>query len=104
MQASLEFVESVGIEAIAEHNQRLMAQLVERLPRDACVLASPSAPENRGPYVCVTARKPERTKEFYERLRGAQVIVSLREGSLRIAPYLYNTDRDIAKLISVLST
>lgn len=104
MQASLEFVESVGIEAIAEHNQRLTAQLVERLPRDACVLASPSAPENRGPYVCVTARKPERTKEFYERLRGAQVIVSLREGSLRIAPYLYNTDRDIAKLISVLST
>ncbi|HKF52921.1 MAG TPA: aminotransferase class V-fold PLP-dependent enzyme [Candidatus Acidoferrales bacterium] len=104
MQASLEFVERVGIEAIAEHNKRLVAQLVERLPRDACVLASPSAPENRGSYICVAARKPERTKEFYERLRSAQVIVSLREGSLRIAPYLYNTERDIAKLISILST
>lgn len=104
MQASLEFVEKVGIEAIAEHNKRLIAQLVERLPRDACVLASPSAPENRGSYVCVAARKPERTKEFYERLRASQVIVSLREGSLRIAPYLYNTERDIAKLISILST
>lgn len=104
MQASLEFIESVGIEAIAEHNKRLIAQLGERLPRDACVLASPSAPENRGSYICVAARKPERTKEFYERLRSAQVIVSLREGSLRIAPYLYNTERDIAKLISILST
>lgn len=104
MQASLEFIESVGIEAIAEHNKRLIAQLVDRLPRDACVLRSPSAPENRGSYICVAARKPDRTKEFYERLRAAQVIVSLREGALRIAPYLYNTERDIAKLISILST
>jgi cysteine desulfurase / selenocysteine lyase len=104
MQASLEFIERVGIEAIAEHNRRLIAQLIERLPRDTCVLASPSAAENRGSFICVAARKPERTKELYEKLRGAQVIVSLREGSLRIAPYLYNTERDIAKLISLLST
>jgi selenocysteine lyase/cysteine desulfurase len=104
MQASLELIESIGIEAIAEHNRRLIAQLIERLPRDACVLASPSAAENRGSFLCVAARKPERTKEFYERLRAAQVFVSLREGSLRISPYLYNTERDIAKLISILST
>ncbi|MFZ0641050.1 MAG: aminotransferase class V-fold PLP-dependent enzyme [Candidatus Acidiferrales bacterium] len=104
MQASLEFIESVGIEAIAEHNRRLVAQLIERLPRDTCVLASPSAAENRGSFICIAARKPERTKELYEKLRSAQVIVSLREGSLRIAPYLYNTERDIAKLIGILST
>jgi selenocysteine lyase/cysteine desulfurase len=104
MQASLEFIERVGIEAIAEHNRRLIAQLIERLPRDTCLLASPSAAENRGSFICVAARKPERTKELYEKLRGAQVIVSLREGSLRIAPYLYNTERDIAKLTSILST
>lgn len=104
MQASLEFIESIGIEAIVEHNKRLIAQLIERLPRDTCVLASPQAAENRGSFLCVTARKPERTKEFYERLRDAQVFVSLREGSLRISPYLYNTERDIAKLIGILST
>ncbi len=104
MQASLEFIESVGIEAIAEHNRRLIAQLVERLPRDTCVLASPGAAENRGSFICIAARKPERTKELYEKLRSAQVIVSLRENAMRIAPYLYNTDRDIAKLIGILST
>jgi cysteine desulfurase / selenocysteine lyase len=104
MQASLELIERIGIPAIAEHNKQLVAQLIERLPRDTCVLASPSAAENRGSFVCVAARKPERTKEFYERLRKAQVFVSLREGSLRISPYLYNTERDVAKLISILST
>ena len=103
MQASLELIERIGIQAIAEHNCKLIAQLVERFPRDTCVLASPGAPENRGSFICVAARKPERTKELYEKLRSAQVIVSLREGSLRIAPYLYNTERDIARLISILS-
>lgn len=104
MQASLELIERIGIEAIAEHNRRLIAQLVERLPRDSCVLKSPADAANRGSFICIAARKPERTKEFYERLRGGQVIVSLRENALRISPYLYNTERDIAKLISILST
>lgn len=103
MQASLEFIARVGIETVAEHNRCLIATLIERLPRDACVLASPSEAENRGSFICIAARKPERTKEFYERLRQAQVIVSLREGALRVSPYLYNTERDIAKLISILA-
>jgi cysteine desulfurase/selenocysteine lyase len=104
MQASLEFIERVGVEAIDNHNKQLVAQIVERLPRDTCVLASPSTAENRGSFICIAARKSERTKELYERLQQAQVIVSLRENALRIAPHLYNTERHIAKLIGVLST
>jgi len=104
MQASLEFIERVGVKTIAEHNQNLMTHLIERLPRDTCVLASPSAAEKRGPYVCVMARKPERTQELFQKLSEAQVFVSLRENALRISPHLYNTERDIAKLVSVLSS
>jgi cysteine desulfurase/selenocysteine lyase len=51
----------------------------------------------------VAARKPERTPELFEKLRQAGVVVSLREGSLRIAPHLYNTERDIDRLIRVLT-
>ena len=104
MQASLEFIERVGVKTIAEHNRNLITHLIERLPRDTCVLASPNRAEKRGPYVCLTARTPERTQELFEKLRGAQVFVSLRENALRISPHLYNTERDIAKLISVLSS
>ncbi|MFZ0213352.1 MAG: aminotransferase class V-fold PLP-dependent enzyme [Candidatus Acidiferrales bacterium] len=104
MQASLELIEKIGVEAIAEHNERLVAQLVERLPRDTCVLTSPGAAEKRGPYICIAARKPERTQEVFAKLQAAQVIVSLRENALRISPHVYNTERDIAKLVAVLST
>ncbi|MHB8754573.1 MAG: aminotransferase class V-fold PLP-dependent enzyme [Candidatus Acidiferrales bacterium] len=104
MQTSLEFLERVSVKTIVEHNQKLMEQLIERLPRDTCALASPVDAERRGPYVCVTARRPERTRELFEKLHDAQVFVSLRENALRISPHLYNTERDIAKLIAVLSS
>ena len=103
MQASLEFLLQTGVETVWQHNQRLMTELVERLPRDRCVLASPADPAQRGPYVCVAARTVEQTTALYERLREANVFVSLREGALRIAPHLYNSSRDLDRLISILA-
>jgi selenocysteine lyase/cysteine desulfurase len=103
MEASLEFIARVGIETIAARTERLVNFLIERLPRDCCVLASPADSQKRGAAICVAARKPERTGELHGRLREAQIYVSLREGALRISPHLYNTENDIARLIGVLS-
>jgi selenocysteine lyase/cysteine desulfurase len=101
--ASLEFLLGVGVETVWEHNQKLIAQIVARLPRDRCVLASPADAAARGPYICVAPRNRENTPALFERLREAGVFVSLREGALRISPYLYNSERDIDRLLSVLS-
>ena len=103
MEASLEYVLQVGVERVLEHNRRLIAALIERLPRDRCVLASPAEPEHRGPYVCIQARQLEKTRELHDKLRKEKILVSLRDGALRVSPYLYNTERDIARLIAVLS-
>ena len=56
-----------------------------------------------GPYGCFQARSPEKTKEFYEKLRKENVITSLREGKIRVSPYLYNNERDIDRLVSVIT-
>ncbi len=102
MAASLEFVLRAGVENIWQYNRRLMAEMAERLPLDRCVLASPADPDARGPYACVAARSPEKTAALYEKLREAKVIVSLREGALRVSPHLFNTERDIDRLLAVL--
>jgi len=44
--------------SVWEHTQRLTAMMIDRLPRDRYVLASPWLPDDRGPYACVAARKP----------------------------------------------
>jgi selenocysteine lyase/cysteine desulfurase len=103
MDASLELILRVGVETVWDHARRLIAMMIDRLPRDRCVLASPASADDRGSYACVVARKPEMTAQMFERLRAAQVHVSLREGGLRISPHLYNSERDIDRLLILLT-
>jgi cysteine desulfurase/selenocysteine lyase len=101
--ASVDFVLRMGPELVAAHNRRLIDFMFERLPKDRCVPASPLDGARRGPYGCFAARSPEKTAELYQHLRKENVIVSLREGKIRVSPHLYNTERDIDKLISVIT-
>ncbi len=104
LDASVEFVLQVGPAAVRDHCRNLIDLLYERLPKDRCVPTSPLDAALRGPYGCFAARAPEKTVALYERLRKENIIVSLREGNIRVSPYLFNTERDIDRLISVITT
>jgi len=101
--ASLEFVRRAGPERVLEHNRALLRALLERLPRDRCVLASPADEEARGAYLSIAGRSGEATRALQARLREQKIYVSLRNDALRVAPYLYNTEEDIERLLRALS-
>jgi cysteine desulfurase / selenocysteine lyase len=103
MDASVEFVLQVGTQTVAAHNRNLIEFMYQRLPKDRCVPTSPLDASQRGPYGCFAARAPEKTAALYERLRKENVIVSLREGNIRVSPHVYNTERDIDRLIGVIT-
>jgi len=103
MDASVDFVVRTGPELVAAHNRKLIELMFERLPKDRFVIASPLDAARRGTYGCFAARSPEKTAEHYQHLRKENVVVSLREGHIRVSPYLYNTERDIDRLISVVT-
>jgi cysteine desulfurase / selenocysteine lyase len=103
MDVSVDFVVRMGPELVAAHNRKLIELMFERLPKDRFVLASPLDAARRGPYGCFAARSPEKTAEVYKHLRQENVVVSLREGNIRVSPHLYNTERDIDRLISVVT-
>jgi cysteine desulfurase / selenocysteine lyase len=104
LDASVEFVLQAGPATVRDHCRNLIDLLYERLPKDRCVPASPLDAAQRGPYGCFAARAQEKTVALYERLRKENIIVSLREGNIRVSPYLFNTERDIDRLISVITT
>ena len=103
MDASLQFVLQVGPEAVEQHNRTLIDFMFERLPKDRCIPASPLDHSRRGPYGCFTARTPEKTVELYQKLLKQNVVTSLREGNIRVSPHLYNSERDIDKLIAAIT-
>jgi selenocysteine lyase/cysteine desulfurase len=103
MDASVDFVVRMGPELVAAHNRKLIELMFDRLPKDRFVPASPLDAARRGPYGCFAARSPEKTAEHYQHLRRENVVVSLREGNIRVSPHLYNTERDIDRLISVVT-
>ena len=103
LDASVKFVLRAGAETVEKHNRGLIELMFERLPKDRCVAASPLDAAKRGPYGCFAARSAEKTTEMYQKLCKENVIVSLREGNIRVSPHLYNTERDIDKLISVIT-
>jgi selenocysteine lyase/cysteine desulfurase len=104
MEASVDFVVRMGPELVAAHNQKLIELLFARLPKDRFVVASPLDPQKRGPYGCFAARSREKTAQYYQHLRKENIIVSLREGNIRVSPHLYNTERDIDRLIAAVSS
>jgi selenocysteine lyase/cysteine desulfurase len=103
MAVSLELVLRMKPETVEAHNHSLMELMFERLPKDRCVPASPMDPARRGPYACIAGRTPEKTAALYEKLRANNVFVALREGNLRVSSHLFNTERDIDKLIAVIT-
>ncbi len=103
MDASLQFVLQLGPESVQAHNRKLIDFLFERLPKDRCVPTSPLDSAQRGPYGCFAARSPEKTAELYHKLVKEKVITSLREGNIRVSPHVYNTERDIDRLISAIT-
>lgn len=74
------------------------------MPLDRITLASPEPRERRGPYLCISAINPDDTQAIYGKLRAAQIDVSLRGTSLRIAPYIYNTQNEVSRLIEILKS
>jgi cysteine desulfurase/selenocysteine lyase len=103
MDVSVDFVVRMGPELVQAHNRKLIDLMFERLPKDRFVIKSPLDAARRGSYGCFAARSPEKTAEHYQHLRKENVIVSLREGNIRVSPHLYNSERDIDRLIGVVT-
>ncbi len=103
LEASLKLVAQIGVAAVAEHTRGLIDYMYARLPKDRCVVTSPFDARLRGPYGCFAARSLEKTAAMYEALTEARVMVSLREGNIRVSPYVFNTETDMDRLISVVT-
>jgi selenocysteine lyase/cysteine desulfurase len=104
MAASVPFIERLGPATVKAHNDRLIERMFAGLPVAAVTPASPLDPAARGPYGCIRASSPDQTRALFEALKEARVIVSLRQGNIRVSPHLFNTEDDIDRLLAVVNS
>jgi cysteine desulfurase/selenocysteine lyase len=103
LEASLEFIGHVGVRTITEHCQRLLDRLAEGLHASGLQLSESAQPEHRSTILGFQADSLEVTARLHQKLRANRVAVSLRHGWIRVSPYLYNTEGDIERLLSVVT-
>lgn len=99
MHSSLKLLSEVGIRNIQSHNQALLDLLIEHLKKKGYHIASSLDPAHRS---CILSFSGKNTEALFKKLRKHNIITSLREGSIRVAPHFYNTVNEMERLIQLL--
>ncbi|MDA0261315.1 MAG: aminotransferase class V-fold PLP-dependent enzyme [Proteobacteria bacterium] len=81
-----------------------IAELTEQIASRAAALGYPVDPgEFRAPHIIGLRHPKEWPNDIQARLEADKVMVSLRGGVLRVAPHVYNQERDVDALINALA-
>lgn len=98
--AGMAIVEEAGVPVIEEHVRALNTRLIAGLEDLGATVVTPSDPARRGPLVCVRSTD---VAALVQALAAEKVIVSSRDGNLRVAAHLYNVEDDVDRLLDVLA-
>ena len=97
LQASLSYLEKVGIRRIEEHTVELARQLHEGLVKQGHHVSTPSG--NRSSIVAFGCGKP--VTEVRAAFQVRNIEVTARGGQVRVAPALFNNAEEIEKCLEV---
>jgi len=101
MGASLERFLEIGMDRVEERILELTGYLADGLIARGCTITSPFGEGERSGIVSFT--HPEKNTEvIYQDLIENNIIVSLREGAVRVSPHFYNNRNDIERIFMIL--
>jgi selenocysteine lyase/cysteine desulfurase len=97
--AGIELMQEIGIAETREHVTSLTAMLIHGVDELGGDVVTPRDPERRGALVCV---KSNDGPGLVSALALEGIVVSTRDGNLRVSPHAYNTHEDIAAILGAL--
>ncbi len=99
MNTSVGLILDVGVPAIAEHVRALHAPVIEWAERSGAAITSPRGAHGSG-ILCVRPRGD--IAATHARLTAGGVQCSLREGSIRLSPHLFNRRDELDRVAQLL--
>ncbi len=99
MHSSLQMLSEIGTKNIENHNLALLDLLIEHLEKKNYRITTSLEPVHRSSILSFSG---ENIEDLHRKLRQNNIIVSLREGNMRVATHFYNTADEMKKLIGLL--
>jgi cysteine desulfurase / selenocysteine lyase len=99
--AALQLFLDAGVSAVADHDQRLVERLLDKLDTRQYELISPRTGPTRSTLI-VLGRRDGSTSARHRRLTEAGVDAAYREGNLRLSVHLFNTPAEIDRALGLL--
>ncbi len=99
LEASLDFLNSIGLETIQKHNAKIRDYFLDNYPRNNFDLITPI--ENKGNILALRGKNIDPV-ELETELKHNNVDVSVREGNIRLSFHIFNSKKQVDTLIKAL--
>ncbi len=97
--AGLELVQEIGVAETEAHVRELTTLLIEGVEELGRRVVTPRDPARRGPLVAIAASDEE---ALVAALAEDGIVVSSRDGNVRVSPHCYNSTEDVAAVLAGL--
>lgn len=97
LKAAVEYKQQLGLDKIEVHNKKLTQLLLDEIRALPVTLIGEDSTDNRASIVFI---KDE--GDIAQKLKDNGIIVSIRNGNIRISMHYYNTSEDVMRLTGVL--
>jgi selenocysteine lyase/cysteine desulfurase len=102
-EAGLAFLRELGPLTVRRHALAFARAVRSGLDRERFEVSDVESPGQAAHLFRVAPRDPERFDTLSDDLTDAGVLVSRRAGGWRLSPHVYNDERDLERLLSILS-
>ncbi len=99
LEASLDFLNEIGLKNIQAHNQQLRDYFLENFPKEKFEIMTPK--ENMANIICLKAIQAN-PLDLERELKHRNVDISIRQGNLRLSFHLFNNKDQVNELIKAL--
>jgi len=102
LDASLDYINRIGMDAIEQRNLKLVQMLRERLQFHKVTFFTPE--ENRSPILTFFS---ENEQVFGKKMKENKIFITARrrkKGQIRVSPHFYNNEEDIEAFMRVFSS
>jgi len=98
-----QYLLSIGLDNVGQHNQALVNQLVDGLNKERFDLISPHLKKERTNIVVFSCKDASQNSPLFEFLKGKGFYLALWRNKLRVSPHIYNTLQEMEGLLKTLA-